>query len=54
MMAVEVEMSFTVAHESKRVRRICESRRQRKARLQYRGIVRADRDHTRESGQTPV
>ena len=39
-------MSFTGAHESKSVRRICESCGQRKARFQYRGVVRADRDHT--------
>lgn len=39
-------MSFAAAHESKRTRRSCESCRQRKARFQYRGTVRADRDHT--------
>lgn len=39
-------MSFAAAHESKRVRQICQSCRDRKALFQYRGIVRADRDHT--------
>ena len=39
-------MSFTAAHESKRVRQTCQSCRDRKARFQYRGVVRADRDHT--------
>ena len=39
-------MSFTAAHESKDVRRICESCRDRKARFRYRGRVRADRNHT--------
>jgi len=38
-------MSLTAAHESKRARRICQCCRKRKARFQYRGRVRADRDH---------
>ena len=39
-------MSLSAAHESKDVRRACESCRLRRARFQYRGVVRADRDHT--------
>lgn len=39
-------MSFAAAHESKHVRQTCLSCRDRKARFQYRGAVRADRDHT--------
>lgn len=39
-------MSMSAAHESKQLRRACESCRQRKARYQYRGVVRADRTHT--------
>jgi hypothetical protein len=39
-------MSLAAEHESKRARRDCESCRQRKAGFQYRGVVRADRDHT--------
>ncbi len=39
-------MSLTAARESKRARRSCQSCRRRKARFQYRGAVRADRDHT--------
>ena len=38
-------MSFAAAHESKKVLRMCQSCRDRKARFQYRGVVRADRDH---------
>ena len=38
-------MSFSAAHESKQVRQICQSCHDRKARFQYRGIVKADRDH---------
>ena len=38
-------MSFSAARESKQVRQICQSCRDRKARFQYRGIVKADRDH---------
>ena len=39
-------MSLSAAHASKKVRRLCESCRLRKARFQYRGVVRANRDHT--------
>lgn len=39
-------MSSTAARESKAVRRQCEACRARKARFQYAGTVRADRDHT--------
>ena len=39
-------MSFAAAHESKDVRKACQSCRDRKARFQYRGRVRADRHHT--------
>lgn len=39
-------MSFAAARISKQTRKSCESCRQRKARFQYRGEVRADRDHT--------
>ncbi len=39
-------MSASAAHESKALRRNCESCRLRKARFQFRGLVRADRDHT--------
>lgn len=39
-------MSFAAAHECKDVRRTCQICRARKARFQYRGQVRADRDHT--------
>ena len=39
-------MSLTAARESKQTRRRCQSCRQRKARFQYHGAVRADRDHT--------
>ena len=39
-------MSLAAARESKQTRRSCQSCRQRKARFQYRGMVRADRDHT--------
>jgi hypothetical protein len=39
-------MSTSAAHESKKLRRNCESCRLRKARFRYRGIVRTDRDHT--------
>jgi len=39
-------MSFTAAHESKDVRRACQSCQERKARFSYGGRVRSDRDHT--------
>ena len=38
-------MSFTAAHHSKIARRACQACQERKARFQYRGRVRADRDH---------
>jgi hypothetical protein len=38
-------MSFAAAHESKRVCQTCQSCHDRKARFQYRGVVKADRDH---------
>ena len=38
-------MSFSAAHESKAVRRTCQSCQARKARFRYGGAVRADRDH---------
>ena len=39
-------MSLSAAHESKVLRKHCQSCHARKARFQYRGRVRADRDHT--------
>lgn len=39
-------MSSTASHESKKTRRTCESCRERKALFRYRGVVKADRDHT--------
>lgn len=39
-------MSTRAQHESKKSRQLCERCRNRKARFQYRGVVRADRDHT--------
>ena len=39
-------MSFTADRQSRRSRRTCASCRERKARFQYRGGVRADRHHT--------
>ena len=39
-------MSFAATHESKDVRRHCEACRNRRARFQHRGRVRADRHHT--------
>ena len=39
-------MSAAAAHESKRLRKLCQRCRDRKARFRYRGVVRADRDHT--------
>jgi hypothetical protein len=41
-----MKMSFAAAHESKRVRRVCQRCRERKARFRYRGVVRSDRNHT--------
>jgi hypothetical protein len=39
-------MSFTATRHSKNTAKTCESCRARKARFQFRGSVRADRDHT--------
>ena len=39
-------MSMTARHESRKSRQMCQRCRDRKARFQYRGHVRADRDHT--------
>ena len=39
-------MSATAIHESKQHRHLCQRCRDRKAKFQYRGVVRADRDHT--------
>ena len=39
-------MSLSAAHESKSLRKHCQSCHARKARFRYRGQVRADRDHT--------
>lgn len=38
-------MSFNADHASKSARRACQACRERKARFQYQGEVRADRDH---------
>ena len=39
-------MSLSAAHESKQIQRNCEGCGARKARFRYRGVVKADRDHT--------
>lgn len=39
-------MSLATPRRSRTVRHTCQSCRERKARYSYRGIVRADRDHT--------
>ena len=39
-------MSRRAIHESKQIRQLCQRCRDRKARFQYRGEVRADREHT--------
>jgi hypothetical protein len=39
-------MSMTARHESRKYRQMCQRCRDRKARFQYRGEVRADRDHS--------
>lgn len=39
-------MSLSAAHESKTLRKHCQSCHARKARFRYRGHVRADSDHT--------
>jgi hypothetical protein len=36
---------MTARHEDRKTRQMCERCRDRKARVQYRGHVRADRDH---------
>ena len=40
------KMSMAAIHESKQLKQFCQRCRERKARFQYRGVVRADRDHT--------
>ena len=39
-------MSMTARHENRKAKQTCQRCRDRKARFQYRGEVRADRDHT--------
>jgi hypothetical protein len=39
-------MSMTARHENRKARQMCQQCRDRKARFQYRGHVRADRDHS--------
>jgi hypothetical protein len=39
-------MSQTARHESKSSRRLCETCRERKARFRFRGVVKANKDHT--------
>jgi hypothetical protein len=39
-------MSFSALHRAHGFRKLCQGCHERKARFQYRGIVRADRDHT--------
>jgi hypothetical protein len=39
-------MSFSAAHEFKAFRKNCQSCQERKARFRYRGVIRADREHT--------
>ena len=39
-------MSMTARHENRKSRQMCQRCQDRKARFQYRGEVRADRDHT--------
>lgn len=39
-------MSMTAIHESKQLKQLCQGCRDRKARFKFRGVVRADRDHT--------
>jgi hypothetical protein len=39
-------MSMTARHESRKSRQMCQQCRDRKARFQYRGHVKVDRDHT--------
>lgn len=39
-------MSLSAAHESKEIQRACQGCGDRRARFRYRGVVKADRDHT--------
>ena len=39
-------MSLSAAHESKQIQRTCQGCGARRARFRYRGVVKADRDHT--------
>lgn len=39
-------MSLSAAHESKQIQRTCQGCGDRRARFRYRGVVKADRDHT--------
>ncbi len=39
-------MSQTAVHESKNARRLCETCRERKARFRFRGVVKANKNHT--------
>lgn len=39
-------MSATAANQSKTTRQLCQTCHERKARFEYRGRVKADRDHT--------
>ena len=39
-------MSRAAIHESKQLKQLCQRCRERKAKFKYRGVVRADRDHT--------
>ena len=39
-------MSLSAAHESKQIQRTCQGCGNRRARFRYRGVVKADRDHT--------
>ena len=43
---LEIAMSFAAEHRLKRAQSRCQICRERKARFRYRGVVRADRDHT--------
>jgi hypothetical protein len=45
MRAEGAAMSFNADHASKSARRACQACQERKARFQYQGEVRADRDH---------
>jgi hypothetical protein len=39
-------MSMTASHQRKQVKQLCQQCHDRKAKFKYRGVVRADRDHT--------